>query len=200
MPKYGEAHNHCCTSSNPLTNIPLKCPLGLSTVHRMSRMYSTTIWYRLPYQWTFGIVTTIASIRPVVNHILPYFDGHLQLSDGSQILKIILCKLLCTNIFMHAKLTMCVCCPLGEKLWSFSGIRGKQLYGYATWLRLHMMPLSSKFHRRQEPFLVARKTYTKPSTFDKYVIKLVSTTNPITNSKFAEQYATNNKANQIFWV
>ena len=49
----------------------------------------------------------------------------------------------------------------------------------------------------QEPFLVACKAYTKPSTFDKYVIKLVST-NPITNSKFVEQYATNNKAKQIF--
>jgi hypothetical protein len=59
---------------------------------------------------------------------------------------------------------------------------------------------NSKSHQRQEPFLVAHKTYTKPSTFDKYAIKLVSTTNPITNSKLAEQYATNNKANQIFWV
>ena len=28
-------------------------------------------------------------------------------------------------------------------------------------------------HKRQEPFLVAHKTYTKTSTFVKYVIKLV---------------------------
>jgi hypothetical protein len=52
-------------------------------------------------------------------------------------------------------------------------------------------------HWRQEPFLVARKTYTKPS---KYAIKLVGAANPTTNSKFAEQYATNNKANQIFLI
>ena len=37
------------------------------------------------------------------------------------ILKIISCKPLCTNVLMRAKLTTCVCCPLGEKLWSFSG-------------------------------------------------------------------------------
>jgi len=55
-----------------------------------------------------------------------------------------------------------------------------------------------KSHRRQEPFLVARKTYTKPSTFVKYAIKFVSGANVIANSKFAEQYAKNNKANQIF--
>jgi hypothetical protein len=53
-------------------------------------------------------------------------------------------------------------------------------------------------HRRQEPFLVTCKTYTKPSTFVKYVIKFVSGTNPIANSKFAEQYVKNNKASQIF--
>jgi len=55
----------------------------------------------------------------------------------------------------------------------------------------------SRYHRRQEPFLVT-KTYTKPSTFVKYAVKFVSGTNPIANSKFAEQYAKNNKANQIF--
>ena len=53
-------------------------------------------------------------------------------------------------------------------------------------------------HRRQEPFLVTHKTYTKPSTFVKYVIKLVGVTNPIADSKFVEEYVMNNKANQIF--
>ena len=53
-------------------------------------------------------------------------------------------------------------------------------------------------HQRQEPFLVACKTYTKPSTFVKYVIKLVGATNPIADSKFVEEYVMNNKANQIF--
>jgi hypothetical protein len=43
-------------------------------------------------------------------------------------------------------------------------------------------------HQRQEPILVAHKTYTKPSIFVKYAIKLVGATNPIANSKFAEQY------------
>jgi len=42
------------------------------------------------------------------------------------------------------------------------------------------------------------QNYTKPSTSVKYVIKLVGAENPITNSKFVEQYVTNNKANQIF--
>jgi hypothetical protein len=50
-------------------------------------------------------------------------------------------------------------------------------------------------HRRQEPFLVVYKTYTKPSTFVKYAIKLVG---PVSKFKCAEQYAMNNKANQIF--
>jgi hypothetical protein len=52
--------------------------------------------------------------------------------------------------------------------------------------------------RDKNPFLVACKTYIKPSTFVKYVIKLVGATNPIANSKFVEQYVMNNKANQIF--
>jgi len=52
-------------------------------------------------------------------------------------------------------------------------------------------------HTGDKPFLVAHKTYTKPSMFVKYVIKLVGTANPIANSKL-EQYVMNNKANQIF--
>jgi hypothetical protein len=52
--------------------------------------------------------------------------------------------------------------------------------------------------RRQEPFLVTHKTYTKPSTFVKYVIKIVGVANPIADSKFVEEYVMNNKANQIF--
>jgi hypothetical protein len=51
---------------------------------------------------------------------------------------------------------------------------------------------------RQEPLLVARQTYAKPSTFVKYVIKLVGAANPIADSKFVEEYVMNNKANQIF--
>ena len=43
-------------------------------------------------------------------------------------------------------------------------------------------------HWRQEPFLVTHKTYTKPSTFVKYVIKLVGVANPIADSKFVEEY------------
>jgi hypothetical protein len=53
-------------------------------------------------------------------------------------------------------------------------------------------------HWRQEPFLVTCKTYAKPCTFVKYVIKLVGTTNPIADSKLVEEYVMNNKANQIF--
>jgi hypothetical protein len=42
----------------------------------------------------------------------------------------------------------------------------------------------------------AHKTYTKPPTFVKYVIKFVGTTNPMTNFKFAEEYVENNKQNK----
>ena len=63
------------------------------------------------------------------------------------------------------------------------------LAGCLQWVNLHW---------RQEPFLVTHKTYTKPSTFVKYVIKLVGATNPIADSKFVEEYVMNNKANQIF--
>ena len=64
---------------------------------------------------------------------------------------------------------------------------------------LHIYGLAlGHLHRRQEPILVARKTYTKPSTFVKYVIKLVGAANPIADSKFVEEHVMNNKANQIF--
>ena len=39
------------------------------------RPYEPYVWCSLPYWWTFGIVTTVAGIRPVVNRTLPYFDG-----------------------------------------------------------------------------------------------------------------------------
>ena len=48
-------------------------------------------------------------------------------------------------------------------------------------------------HRRQRSFCGARKTYTKPSTFVKYVIKFVGTANPIPNFEFVEEYVKNNK-------
>lgn len=51
---------------------------------------------------------------------------------------------------------------------------------------------------RQEPFWVAWKTYTKLSAFFKYVNKFGSPANPITSSKFVEEYVTNNKPNQVF--
>ena len=51
-------------------------------------------------------------------------------------------------------------------------------------------------HRRQGPLCGARKTYAKPSTFVKYVIKFAGTANPITNFKFAEEYVENNKQNK----
>jgi hypothetical protein len=51
-------------------------------------------------------------------------------------------------------------------------------------------------HQRQGPLFGAHKTYTKPSTPVKYVIKFVGTANPITNFKFAEEYVENNKQNK----
>jgi hypothetical protein len=51
-------------------------------------------------------------------------------------------------------------------------------------------------HQRQGPLCGAHKTYTKPSTFGKYVIKFVGTTNPITNFKFEEEYMKKNKQNK----
>jgi len=43
--------------------------VGLSTIDCMSHMYSTVYRCCLPYQWTFGAVTTITGIQHV-NHIL----------------------------------------------------------------------------------------------------------------------------------
>ena len=58
-------------------------------------------------------------------------------------------------------------------------------------------------HRRQGPFCGARKTYKKPSTFDKYVTKFLGTVNPIPNFEFADKYVKNNKQIEyfkfIFW-
>jgi hypothetical protein len=51
-------------------------------------------------------------------------------------------------------------------------------------------PLKIFWRRRQEPFCADRKTYT---TFVKYVIKYACTTNLVTNFKFVEEYAMNNK-------
>src|SRR6202453_1914273 len=59
-----------------------------------------------------------------------------------------------------------------------------------------MISANAYCHRRQEPFCGARKTYMKPSTFVKYMIKFVGTANPITNFKFAEEYVKNNKRNK----
>jgi len=53
-------------------------------------------------------------------------------------------------------------------------------------------------HRRQRSFCGARKTYTKPSTFVKYVIKFVGTANPIPNFEFVEEYVKNNKRIKYF--
>jgi hypothetical protein len=55
-----------------------------------------------------------------------------------------------------------------------------------------------KRHRRQRSFCGARKTYTKPSTFVKYVIKFVGTANPIPNFEFVEKYVKNNKRIKYF--
>jgi len=59
-------------------------------------------------------------------------------------------------------------------------------------------PLPVDLHQRQEPFLVAHKNLHKTFHIVKHAIKLVGAANPIANSKFAEQYVTNNKANQYF--
>src|ERR1700732_4691037 len=53
-------------------------------------------------------------------------------------------------------------------------------------------------HQKQEPFCGACKTYTKPSTFDKYVIKFVSTANSIPSFEFAHEYVKNNKQIKYF--
>ena len=60
--------------------------VGLSTVGRKSCMYGTVIWVHLLYRLTFGVTTAVASIRPVVNRILPYFDSCIWPSYGSQYL------------------------------------------------------------------------------------------------------------------
>ena len=44
--------------------------MGVSTVDRTSRMYGTVIRVPSTVPVTFGTVTTVAGIRPVVNRIL----------------------------------------------------------------------------------------------------------------------------------
>jgi hypothetical protein len=39
---------------------------------------------RLPDWWSFGVVTTVAGIRPVVNHILPQFNSRFMGLNFSQ--------------------------------------------------------------------------------------------------------------------
>ena len=53
-------------------------------------------------------------------------------------------------------------------------------------------------HRRQGPICTAHKTYTKPSTFVKYVIKFVGSANSITNFELAKEYVRNNKRIKYF--
>ena len=45
---------------------------------------------------------------------------------------------------------------------------------------------------------MAHKTYTKASTFVKYVIKFASTANPIKNFELAQEYVKNNKQIKYF--
>jgi hypothetical protein len=71
-----------------------------------------------------------------------------------------------------------------DKFW------GSQIRDYAYMAKEE---LHGKSHRRQEPFCVDHKTYTKLSTFVMYAIKFVGRANPITNFEFVEEYAKNNK-------
>ena len=74
---------------------------------------------------------------------------------------------------------------------------GKVLFMY-VYIHNPFWMIETYQHRRQEPFCGARKTYMKPSTFVKYMIKFVGTANPITNFKFAEEYVKDNKRNKYF--
>ena len=60
------------------------------------------------------------------------------------------------------------------------------------------MQSQEQCHQRQGPFCGACKTYTKPSTFDKYVIKFVGTANPIPNFEFVGEYVKDNKQIKCF--
>ena len=87
----------------------------------------------------------------------------------------------------------------------YEGSHQTKLFAFGIWFCVGFFQICTVlilkicvWHQRQQPFLVAHKTYTKSSTFVKYVIKLVGTANPIADSKFVEEYVMNNKANQIF--
>jgi hypothetical protein len=55
-------------------------------------------------------------------------------------------------------------------------------------------------HRKQGPIFVANKIITQPSTYVKFAIKFEITANPVTNSKFVDDFVMNKNRNQIFKV
>ena len=59
---------------------------------------------------------------------------------------------------------------------------------------------SGCFHWKQGPIFVAHKIITQSSTYVKFVIKFEITANPITNSKFVDDFVMNKNRNQIFKV
>ena len=74
-----------------------------------------------------------------------------------------------------------------------------------TWHKLcpqmnltYFLLVHTYLHRRQGPFCMACKTYTKASTFVKYVIKFVSTANLIKNFELVQEYVKNNKQIKYF--
>ena len=53
---------------------------------------------------------------------------------------------------------------------------------------------------KQGPIFVAHKVITQPSTYVKLAIKFEITANPVTNSKFVDDFVMNKNCNQIFKV
>ena len=56
------------------------------------------------------------------------------------------------------------------------------------------------YHWKQGPFFVAHKIITQSSTYVKFVIKFLITTNSVTNFELVEDYVMNKNCNQIFKV
>jgi hypothetical protein len=60
--------------------------------------------------------------------------------------------------------------------------------------------LDVMYHRKQGPIFVAHKFITQSSTYVKFAIKFEITANPVTNSKFVDDFVMNKNHNQIFKV
>ena len=84
-----------------------------------------------------------------------------------------------------------------------ASVRGRGLTGifWGTNAMRKNTKITSQTHRhKQGPIFAAHKIITQPSTYVKFAIEFEITANPVTNSKFVDDFVMNKNHNQIFKV